>query len=92
MRSKRVLVISIIIFIIVAAVALFLVLNKGHVGSYALVHTEPVSTETATILPQLKLEFDKEYLSSKNKICREYYSRLSIRYGLNRKQSNRACS
>ena len=67
MRSKRVLVISIIIFIIVAAVALFLVLNKGHVGSYALVHTEPVSTETATILPQLKLEFDKEYLSSKNK-------------------------
>lgn len=67
MKNKRILVVSIIIFIIASLVALYLVLNKGHIGNYALVHTEPVSTETATILPQLKLEFDKEYLSSKNK-------------------------
>lgn len=67
MKNRRILVISIIIFIIVSLIALYLVLNKGHIGNYALVYTEPVSTETSTILPQLKLEIDKEYLSSKNK-------------------------
>ncbi len=67
MKNKRILVISIIIFLIVASVALYLVLNKGHIGTYALVYTEPVSSETEVILPQLKLEIDKEYLSSKNK-------------------------
>lgn len=67
MKNKKILIVSIIIFIIAAAVALYLVLNKGHVGTYALVSVEPVSSEAEVIIPQLKLELDKEYLSSKNK-------------------------
>lgn len=64
---KKALVISIIIFVIVAVVALFLVLNKGHIGNYSLVYTEEVEDKEEVILPQLSLQIDKEYLSSKNK-------------------------
>lgn len=67
MKNKKVLIVSIAIFIIASIVALYLILNKGHVGSYALVPVEPVSSEAEVIIPQLKLELDKEYLSSKNK-------------------------
>ena len=67
MKNKKALVISIVIFIVVAVIALYLVLNKGHIGSFSLVYTEPVSAEEETILSQLSLEIDKEYLSSKNK-------------------------
>ncbi len=64
---KKPLIISIIIFIIVAGIALFLVLNKGHIGDYSLVYTEEVESQEETILPQLTLQIDKQYLSSKNK-------------------------
>lgn len=64
---KRALVISIIVFVVVALVALFLVLNKGHIGNYSLVYTEKVEEKEEVILPQLSLQIDKEYLSSKNK-------------------------
>lgn len=64
---KKPLIISIIIFIIVAGIALFLVLNKGHIGDYSLVYTEKVESQEETILPQLTLQIDKQYLSSKNK-------------------------
>lgn len=67
MKNKKALIISIVIFIIVAVVALYLVLNKGHIGSYSLVYTEPVSAEPEAILPKLTLEIDKQYLSSKDK-------------------------
>ncbi len=67
MRNKRILVISIIVFIIVALVALLLVLNKGHIGEYSLVYVEPVEEKEEEIKPQLKLELEKELLSSKNK-------------------------
>lgn len=64
---KKPLIISIIIFIIVAGIALFLVLNKGHIGDYSLVYTEKIESQEETILPQLTLQIDKQYLSSKNK-------------------------
>lgn len=67
MKTKIALKISICIFVIIAIVSLVLVLNKGHIGSYALVYSEPVEEEEEQILPQLKLELSDEYLSSKNK-------------------------
>lgn len=67
MKSKKSLIISIIIFMVVAVLALLIVLNKGHIGNVALVYVEPVEEKEEVILPQLTLELDKEYLSSKNK-------------------------
>ncbi len=67
MKTKIALKISICIFVIIAIASLVLVLNKGHIGSYALVYSEPVEEEEEQILPQLKLELSDEYLSSKNK-------------------------
>ncbi len=66
MRKKG-LIISIVIFIIVALIALFLVLNKGHIGSIALVNTGDGSDEEEVILPKLTLELESEYLASTNK-------------------------
>ena len=67
MKTKIALKISICIFVIIAIASLVLVLNKGHIGSYALVYSETVEEEEEQILPQLKLELSDEYLSSKNK-------------------------
>lgn len=70
MNSRKALIISIVIFIILAVIALVLVLGKGHVFGYALVSTETGDTENKEdeiILPKLTLEIEKEFLSSKNK-------------------------
>ena len=69
MKSRRALVISIIVFIILAIIALVLVLNKGHIGNIALVSIEAVDDKKASeaILPKLTIEIEKEYLSSANK-------------------------
>jgi hypothetical protein len=67
MKSKKALIISIIVFIIVAAVALYLVLNKGHIGNYSLVAVGEEEEVEEVILPQLSLEFSQDYLSSTNK-------------------------
>ncbi len=56
--------ISIIVFIIVALIALYLVVNKGHIGSASLVSTE--ETEEM-VMPKLTLELEKKYLSSVDK-------------------------
>lgn len=64
---KNGLIISIVIFIIVALIALFLVLNKGHVGNFALVNTGNISDKEEVILPKLTLELENEFLSSTNK-------------------------
>jgi len=65
---KKRLKISIIIFVIIAIIALFLVLNKGHIGKLALVKTNAeVDSKEEVILPKLTLDIEKEYLSSKNK-------------------------
>ncbi len=61
---KKSLIFSIIVFIIVASCALYLVLNKGHVGDVNLVST---SKSEDTVIPNLTLELEKKYLSSKDK-------------------------
>lgn len=65
MKNKKALIISIVVFIIVAVLALYLVLNKGHIGNYGLVSTTAEGEEI--ILPKLDIELDKKYLSSKDK-------------------------
>lgn len=65
---KKRLKISIIVFAIIAIVALFLVLNKGHIGKLALVKTNAeADNKEEVILPKLTLNIEKEYLSSANK-------------------------
>ena len=56
---KKRLKISIIIFVIIAIIALFLVLNKGHIGKLALVKTNAeVDSKEEVILPKLTLDED----------------------------------
>ena len=66
---KKSLVISIIIFFLVAGAALYLVLNKGHIGEYSLVSLE---TEPEEIISVVSLELEKAYLSSQDEedICK----------------------
>ncbi len=66
MASKKSLIISICIFIIVGMCALLLILNKGHIGSVALVNTEETS-EDEVIAPKLEITTESKYLSSKAK-------------------------
>ena len=63
MKSKKALMISIIVFVIVALFALYLVLNKGHIGSFNLVSLSDDDSEK--ILPKLEIMLDKQYISSK---------------------------
>lgn len=65
---KKALIISIIIFVIIAGFALYIVLNKGHIGNYALVAIEEVKeAEEEIIEPKLVLELEKDYLLSTKK-------------------------
>lgn len=66
MKNKA-LKISIIIFIVVGLIALYLVLNKGHIGSISLVNTGNESSAEEIIMPKLTLEVENEFLSSKDK-------------------------
>ena len=61
---KKSLIFSIIVFILVALCALYLVLNKGHIGDINLVSTEGLED---AVMPNLTLELEKKYLSSKDK-------------------------
>lgn len=61
---KKSLIFSIIVFILVASCALYLVLNKGHIGNINLVSTEGLED---AVMPNLTLELEKKYLSSKDK-------------------------
>lgn len=63
MKNKKALIISIFVFFVVAMVALILVINKGHIGSYSLISTE---LKEENILPKLTLELEKKFLSSKD--------------------------
>ena len=62
---KKSLIFSIIIFILVAVGALYLVLNKGHIGDINLVSMYENGEDV--VLPNLTLELEKKYLSSKDK-------------------------
>lgn len=64
---KKALITSIIIFVIIAGVALYIVLNKGHVGNYALVEIEEVAEKEEIIEPKLLLELEQDYLFSTKK-------------------------
>lgn len=65
---KKPLIITIVIFIIIACIALYIVLNKGHIGSHALVAIEDVKEENEEIIePKLSLELEKDFLLSTNK-------------------------
>lgn len=66
MKNKA-LKISIIIFIVVGIIALYLVLNKGHIGSISLVNTGNEGSAEEIIMPKLTLEVENEFLSSKDK-------------------------
>ena len=69
MRSRRVLVISIMIFIICGIIALVLILNKGHIGNISLVAIEAVEDKKASepITPKLTLQLDNDCLPANNK-------------------------
>lgn len=65
MKSNKILKISIIIFVIVALIALYLVLNKGYIGKYNLV-LKTGSGQNDKIQPKLEISLDKQYISSKD--------------------------
>lgn len=63
MKSKKGLIISIVIFIVVAVISLAIVLNKGHIGNWGLVSLED-NAESDKIIPTIQLELEKDVLSS----------------------------
>lgn len=67
MTSKKALIISICIFIIVGMVSLLIILNKGHIGSVGLVSMKETSNEEEVIMPKLEIFAENKYLSAKNK-------------------------
>ena len=64
---KKSLAVSIIIFVIIAEAAIFIILNKGHIGDLALFPIEEVSEVQEIIEPKLILELEKDYLLSTKK-------------------------
>ena len=59
---------SIVIFIVVLLIAIFLIINKGHIGKYSLVYTgEKGGNNQEQIMPKLTLETAKDYLSVSDK-------------------------
>lgn len=70
-NGVRILPISIIIFVILSAIALFIILNKGKIGSYSLVkiETSTDSVEESVEEPEDKMEIavEKKFLSFKSK-------------------------
>ena len=60
---------SAFLFIIVGLVSLYIVLNKGHVGTYALVSTNEGNgkDDSSAIIPQISIEIEKEYIASNAK-------------------------
>ena len=61
---------SIVVFFILATISFYIIINKGHIGSYALVKLDEGALESETgenIVPQISMVLEKEYLSSKDK-------------------------
>lgn len=65
-KKNNMLLKSLIVFIITALIALYLVLNKGHIGKIALVNTE-ASKEEEKLTQTIEVSVEKDYLSSKSK-------------------------
>ena len=68
-HMKRGLKRAIVVFFILLAISFYIIVNKGHIGSYALVKINDGKTDEngETIVPQVTLELEKEYLSVKDK-------------------------
>ena len=68
---KKGLMISILVFLIISALSAFIVINKGHIGTYSLVNTGDNNSSSGNnqevIKPKLTLQIEKDYLSSKDK-------------------------
>ena len=63
MKNKKSLIISIIIFTIVAVISLIIILNKGHIGNFGFVSLEE-NSDSDKIIPTIKLNLEKDILSS----------------------------
>lgn len=67
-KQDKALVISIVIFVVVAIIALIIVLNKGKIFGKSLVSVEGgEDTSIAAGAPVISVESDKEYMSLKDK-------------------------
>ena len=73
-QSVRILPVSIVIFLIVAAITCFIILNKGKIAGYSLVKIETSSGDTTSSKEEkekkqdvMEISADKKYLSSKKK-------------------------
>lgn len=65
-NQNKTLIITLVIFIIAAVIALCLVLNKGKVFGYSLVKMEDTVHEEKKVTHKIELSADKEYLSAKD--------------------------
>lgn len=65
-NSVRILSISIVIFVILAIVALFIILNKGQIGGYSLVKVETSSVLEEAGEGKMEISVEKKYLSAKD--------------------------
>lgn len=66
-KQNKTLIITLIIFIITAVIALCLILNKGKVFGHSLVSIEENNQEESKIVHTIELSSEKEYLSVKDK-------------------------
>ena len=64
-RQKNIFVISLVTFIITGLIALYLILNKGHIGNIALVNTK--TSEEEKLTQTIEVSVEKDYLSAKSK-------------------------
>lgn len=65
-KGKNIFLISLVVFIIACLIALYLILNKGHIGNIALVSTKP-SEDEEKLTQTIEVSVEKDYLSSKSK-------------------------
>lgn len=67
---KNSLFIAIIVFVLVAGLSGYIILNKGYIGNHSLVNIGGENSDNGQsqmIMPKLTLEIEKDYLSSKDK-------------------------
>lgn len=61
---------SIVVFFILATITFYIIINKGHIGSYALVKLDESAVESSTqenIAPKISMELEKDILSATDK-------------------------
>lgn len=73
-KQNKTFIITLVIFIIAAVIALCLVLNKGKVFGYSLVSIDSNNQEESKVAHKLELSSEKEYLSAKD----EEESKLTV--------------